>query len=120
MRCCTSTVPGPKCGSESARDLDPRRLLTLDIVGNDPRYGPRRSRDARSRYHSRRHGSSLDAVSRRNRRVLHDLLIRCRHRAQPPIGAHAVPFVRQKKLFRVRKKKKAAILELKTLTGASE
>jgi len=72
--------------------------LTLDITGNDPRYGPRRSRYARSRYHSRRHGSSLNALSRRDRRVLHDLLLRCRRRrAQPPIGAHVVPFFRQKK-----------------------
>jgi hypothetical protein len=86
----------------SARDSDLRRLaLTLDIVRNDPRYGPRRSRHARSCYHSRRHGSSLDALSRRGRRVLHDLLLRCRRRAQPPIGAHVVPFFRQKKLFRL-------------------
>jgi hypothetical protein len=87
-------------GAQPARDSDsgPRRPLTLDIGANDPRYGPRRSRHARSRYHSRRHGSSLDALSRRDRRVLHDLLLRCRRRAQPPIGAHVVPFFRQKKL----------------------
>ncbi len=52
-----------------------------DIAGNDPRYGLRRSRHARGRYHSRRHGSSLDALSRRDRRVLHDLLFRWRRRA---------------------------------------
>jgi hypothetical protein len=39
----------------SARDSDPRlrvgRPLTLDIAGNDPRHGPRRSCHVRSRYH---------------------------------------------------------------------
>jgi hypothetical protein len=82
----------------SARDSDPGRPLTLDIAGYDPRYGSRRGRHARSRYHSRRHGSSLDALGRRDRRVLHDLLLRCRRRAKPPIGAHLIPFFGQKKL----------------------
>ena len=48
----------------SARDSDLRRPFTLDIASNDPRHRPRRSRDARSRYHSRRRGSSLDALGR--------------------------------------------------------
>ena len=99
------------------RDSDPRRPLTLDIAGNDPRDGPRRGRHARSRYHSRRHGSSLDALSRRDRRVLHDLLLRCqcRHRAQSPMGAHIVPFFRQKKLRCAvpQEEKTSNILELK-------
>jgi hypothetical protein len=75
-----------------------RLTLTLNIVSDDPRYSPRRSRHARSRYHTRRHGSSLDALSRRDRRVLHDQLFRSQRRAQPPIRAHVVPFFRQKKL----------------------
>ena len=86
----------------SARDSDPRlrvgRPLTLDIAGNDPRHGPRCSCHVRSRYHivvtAPLSGCSQ---SLRDRRALHDLL-RCRHRAQSPIGAHFVPFFRQKKL----------------------
>jgi hypothetical protein len=49
----------------------------LDI--DDPRHGLRRGR--RGRYHSRRHGSSLDALSRRDGGVPHDLLGRWRHQA---------------------------------------
>jgi hypothetical protein len=92
-----------------------RPSLTLVIIGNHPRYGPRRSCHARSRYHSRRHPSSLYAVSRRDRRALHDLLLRCRRRAQPPIRAHVVPFFRQKKLGSVvpQEEEKGNILELK-------
>ena len=105
--------------------------LDVDIAGNDPRYGPRRCRHARSRYHSRRHGSesSLDTLtgSCRDRWVLHDLLRRWRrHRAQPPIGAHVVPFFRQKKLrcqsvrgFKVpQDDEKGQQLENRKLTGA--
>ena len=88
--------------TESARDSDPGfgTPLTLDIrvAGYDPRYGPRRSRHARSRYHGCRHGISLDALSRRDRRVLHDLLLRYRRWTKPPIGAHVTPFLRQKQL----------------------
>ena len=86
-----------------ARDLatDAHRL-PLDFAINDPRYGLRRSRHARSCYHSRHHPiTSLDALSRRDRRVLHNLLRPsfCRpRRAQPPIGAQVVSFFRQKEL----------------------
>jgi hypothetical protein len=52
-------------------------MLTSVLDIDDPRYGLRRSR--RGRYHSRRHGSSMDALSRRDRRVPHDLLVRWRH-----------------------------------------
>jgi hypothetical protein len=93
----------------------PEGRSRLDIAGNDPRYGPRRSRHARSRYHSRRPSSSLDGLSRRYRRVLHDLLPRCRRRAQPPTGAHVVPISRQIKLrcaVSQEGKKKGSSLEL--------
>ena len=63
-----------------------RLTPTSDIVVNDPRYGPRRSRHSRGRYRSRR--------LVRDRQSLHDLLL-CRP-AQPPIGAHIVPFFREK------------------------
>ena len=63
--------------------------LTSNIAGKHPRYVPRRSR-----YRGRRHGSSLDALSHRNRRILYDLLLRHQRRAQPPTGAYAVPFFR--------------------------
>jgi hypothetical protein len=63
-------------------------MRTSNIVVNDPRYGPRRSRHGRGRYHSCR--------LVRDRRGLHNLLLR--PPAQPPIGAHIVPFFRQKKL----------------------
>ena len=73
-----------------------RLILTSNIAGKHPRYGPRRShgRHGRSRYRGRCHGSSLDALSRRDRRILYDLLLRHRRRAQPPIGANIVPFFR--------------------------
>jgi len=62
-------------------------MHTSDIAVNDPRYGPRRSRHGRGRYHSRR--------LVRDRRGLYNLLLR--RPAQPPTGAHIVPFLRQKK-----------------------
>ena len=70
-----------------------------DAAGNDPRYGPRRSR----RYHGRsRRGASLnDGLARRDWRVLYGLFrlaSRESQLAQPPIGANTVRFFRQKKL----------------------
>ncbi len=53
-------------------------LTSVSDIG-DPRYGLRCSR--RGRYHSRRHGSSPDALSRQDWWVPHDLLVRWRHRA---------------------------------------
>lgn len=108
MGCFTSMIqvvtpvirtPKAAAGATDAHVID----IALNTAGNDPRYRPRRSRHARSRYHSRRHVTSLDALSRQYRWVLHDLLRRpCRRRggapSQPPICAHIVPFFSQKKL----------------------